>query len=99
MNKTDKRSSIPHLDPNVKNFFEEYLEKCKAQNNLDVNPFSEEIISSSKAQNEADVNSFFNMISEFLLIRDEYNRLSHEICEAYFQLYVKPFSDKTFMES
>ncbi len=90
MNKTDKRSSIPHLDPNVKNFFEEYLEKCKAQNNLDVNPFSEEIISSSKAQNEADVNSFFYMISEFLIIRDEYNRLSHEICEAYFQLFVNP---------
>jgi len=71
MNKTDSRSFIPHLNTNVKNFFEEYLEKCKAQN-------------------KADVNSFFNMISEFLLIRDEYNRLSHEICEAYFQLYVNP---------
>lgn len=90
MNKTDKRSSIPHLDPNVKNFFEEYLEKCKAQNSHDVNPFSEKISSSSKAQKEADVNSFFNMISEFLLIRDEYNTLSHEICEAYFQLFVNP---------
>ena len=65
MNKTDKRSSIPHLDPNVKNFFEEYLEKCIAQNNLDVNPFSEKIISFPKAKSEA-----------------------------YFQLYVKPFSTK-----
>ena len=66
MNKTDKRSSIPHLDPNVKNFFEEYLEKCRAQNKHDVNHFSEKIISFPKAQNEADVNSFFNMISQFL---------------------------------
>jgi len=90
MNKTDNRSFIPHLDPNVKNFFEEYLEKCKAQSKQDVNPFSEKIILSSKAQNEVDVNSFFNMISEFLLIRDAYNRLSHEICEAYFQLLVNP---------
>ena len=90
MNKTDKRSSIPHLDPNVKNFFEEYLEKCKAQNKQDVNPFSEKMILSSKAQNGTDVNSFFNMISEFLLIRDEYNTLSHEICETYFQLLVNP---------
>jgi len=68
MNKTDSRSFIPHLNSNVKNFFEEYLEKCKAQNNQDVNPFSEKMILSSKAQNEADVNTFFNMISEFLLI-------------------------------
>ena len=90
MNKTDNRSSLPHLDPNVKNFFEEYLEKCKAQNKQDVNPFSEKMISSSNAQNGTDVNSFFNMISEFFLIRDEYNRLSHEICEAYFQLFVNP---------
>ena len=90
MNKTDNRSFIPHLNSNVKNFFEEYLEKCKAQNNLDVNHLSKKIILSSKAQSEADVNSFFNMISEFLLIRDEYNKLSHEICEAYFQLYVNP---------
>ena len=94
MNKTDSRSFIPHLDPNVKNFFEEYLKKCKAQNKQDVNRFLEKMITFPKAQNEADVNSFFNMISEFLLIRDEYNKLSHEICEAYFQLYVKPFSTK-----
>ena len=90
MNKTDKRNCIPHLNLNVKNFFEEYLEKCKAQNSHDVNHFSEKIISSSKAQNKADVNSFFNMISEFLLIRDEYNKLSHEIYETYFQLFVNP---------
>ncbi len=90
MNKTDSRSFIPHLNSNVKNFFEEYLEKCKAQNNQDVNYFSEKMISYSKAQNGADVNSFFNMISVFLLIRTEYNRLSHEICEAYFQLFVNP---------
>lgn len=77
MNKTDNSSSIPHLNSNVKNFFEEYLEKCKAQN-------------------KADVNSFFNMISEFLIIRDEYNILSHEICEAYFQLFVNPCR-KTFL--
>jgi len=90
MNKTDKRNCIPHLNLNVKNFFEEYLEKCKAQNKHDVNHFSEKMILSLKAQNGADVNSFFNMISEFLLIRDEYNTLSHEICEAYFQLFVNP---------
>ena len=90
MNKTDNRGSIPNLNSNVKNFFEEYLEKCKAQSKQDVNTFSEEIISSSKAQNKADVNSFFNMISVFLLIRTEYNKLSHEICEAYFQLLVNP---------
>lgn len=90
MNKTDSRSFIPHLDPNVKNFFEEYLEKCKAQTKQDVNPFSEKMILSSKAQNGTDFNTFFNMISEFLLIRDEYNRLSHETCEAYFQLFVNP---------
>lgn len=70
MNKTDSRSFIPHLDPNVKNFFKKYLEKCKAQNKHDVNHFSEKIITSLKAKSEA-----------------------------YFQLYVKPFSDKTFMES
>jgi len=90
MNKTDKRSSIPHLNSNVKNFFEKYLVECKAQTKQDVNLFSEKIISSSKAQNEADVNTFFNMISEYLLIRTEYNRLSHEICEACFQLFVNP---------
>lgn len=90
MNKIDSRSFIPHLDQNVKNFFEEYLEKCKAQNNQDVNLFLKKIISSPKSQNGADVNSFFNMISEFLLIKDEYNRLSHEICETYFQLFVNP---------
>jgi len=65
MNKTDSRSFIPNLDQNVKNFFEEYLEKCKAQNRHKVNPFSEKIISFPKAQSEA-----------------------------YFQLYVKPFSTK-----
>ena len=90
MNKTDSRSFLPHLNTNVKNFFEEYLEKCKAQNKQDVNHFSEKMITSSKAQNEVDVNSFFDMISKFLLIRDEYKRLSHEICEAYFQLFVNP---------
>ena len=30
------------------------------------------------------------MISEFLLIREEFNEFSHEICEAYFQLFVNP---------
>jgi len=65
MNKTDSRSFIPHLDPNVKNFFKKYLEKCKAQNKHDVNHFSEKIITSLKAKSEA-----------------------------YFQLYVKPFSTK-----
>jgi len=90
MNKTDNRSFIPHLDQNVKNFFEEYLKKCKAQNKQDVNSFLEKVISSSKAQNGADVNSFLNMISEFLLIREEFNEFSHEICEAYFQLFVNP---------
>lgn len=54
MNKTENRSFIPHLDPNVKNFFEEYLEKCKAQNKQAVNYFSKKIISSPKAQNEAE---------------------------------------------
>ena len=90
MNKTDKRNFIPHLNSNVKNFFEKYLEKCKAQNKLDVNPFSEKMIPSSNAQNRTDVNSFLNMISEYLLIRDEYNTLSHGIYEAYFQLFVNP---------
>lgn len=90
MNITDNRSSIPHLDPNVKHFFEEYLKRREAQNKKDVNPFSEKMILSSKAQNQADVNTFFNMISNFLLIRDEYNKLSHEICEAYFQSFVNP---------
>ena len=90
MNKTDNSSSIPHLNSNVKNFFEEYLEKCKAQNQQDVNPFSEKMIPSSNAQNRTDVNSFLNMISEYLLIRDEYNTLSHGIYEAYFQLFVNP---------
>ena len=93
MNKTDSRSFIPHLNSNVKNFFEEYLEKCKAQNKQDVNSFSGKMISSTKAQNEVNVNSFFNMISEFLLIRYGYNRLSHEICEGYFQLFVNPFRE------
>lgn len=65
MNKTDSRSFIPNLDQNVKNFFEEYLKKCKAQNKQDVNHFSEKMITSLKAKSEA-----------------------------YFQLYVKPFSTK-----
>ena len=30
------------------------------------------------------------MILKYLLIRDEYNKLSHEICEAYFQSFVNP---------
>jgi hypothetical protein len=90
MNITDNRSSIPHLDPNVKHFFMEYLEKCKAQNHQAVNPFSEKMIPSSNAQNGTDVNSFFNMISEFLLIKVECNLLSHEICETYFQSFVNP---------
>ena len=67
MNKTDNRSSIPRLDPNVKHFFEEYIEKCKAEIQQDVNPFSEKIFSYPNAQNEEDVNSFFNMFSELLL--------------------------------
>jgi len=98
MNKTDKRSCIPHLNSNVKNFFEEYLEKCKAQNQQDVNSFLEKVISSSKAQNGADVNSFLNMISEFLLIREEFNELTHQVCEAYFQLFVNPCRE-TFLSA
>jgi len=93
MNKTDNRGSIPYLNSNVKNFLEEYLEKCKAQNKQDVNLFFIKIISSSNAQNGTDVNSFFNRISEFLLIRAECNRLSHEICEAYFQLFFNPYRE------
>jgi len=72
-------------------------EICEAYFQLFVNPCRETFLTAR--QEQILLNQLMNVFVDVCIIKDELSRIEAKIAKAYNVCFVKPFSDKTFMES